>query len=76
MSHNNPNISLLPDNTGLENLLNVGMSNKVLINPSRIPIWDPIPNDRSIEKKRRLQNGAPGNFVNTPAMTMKASPVP
>ena len=71
------NIKLfVPDNTGLENLLNVGISNRVLMKPSRMPIWDPMPNDRSIEKKRRLQKGAPGSFVKTSAITMKAKPVP
>ena len=67
---------LVPDKIGFEKFLKVGMSNRVLMNPSSIPIWDPIPSDKSIEKKRRLQKGAPGNFVKTSAMTMNASPVP
>jgi hypothetical protein len=52
------------------------MSNRVPMTPSKIPICDPSPRDSSMEKKSKLQKGAPGSLVNTSAMTMKASPVP
>jgi hypothetical protein len=34
--------------------LSCGMSKRVPIIPSMIPIWDPMPRDRSIEKKSKL----------------------
>ena len=52
------------------------MSNKVDTIPSRIPICDPNPNDNNMAKNNKLQNGDPGNFVKTSAITIKAKPVP
>ena len=54
----------------------LGMSKSVEMNPSRIPIWDPKPSERSMAKKRTDQKGDPGSLVKTSAITMKASPVP
>ena len=59
-----------------DKLVYLGMSNRVEMNPSRIPICEPSPSDNSMAKNRTDQNGAPGNLVKTSAMTMKARPVP
>ena len=65
-----------PDTTIFLWFLNCGMSKKVPVTPSRMPICDPSPSASSMAKKRKLQKGAPGSMVNTSVMTMKASPVP
>ena len=65
-----------PTNTGFLTCLKLGWSNRVDITPSRIPICDPRPRERSIKKKREDQKGAPGIFVKTSAITIKANPVP
>jgi len=67
---------ILPVIIGFFTFFNMGMSKSGPIMPSRIPIWDPRPSDNNMEKKSKLQNGAPGNFVKTSAITMKARPVP
>ena len=66
----------LPVSIGLGMLLKAGMSNKVAIIPSKIPICDPRPKERSMVKNKILQNGAPGSLVKTSAITIKANPVP
>ena len=67
---------IVPVSIGLGMFLKAGMSNKVAIIPSKIPICDPSPKERSIVKKRILQKGAPGSLVKTSAITIKANPVP
>ena len=65
-----------PTKTGFLTCFNLGWSNSVDITPSMIPICEPRPRESSIIKKRADQKGAPGIFVKTSAITMKAKPVP
>lgn len=57
-------------------LLNISISKTVQSIPSKIPIWDPMPNDKSIIKKITAQKGAPGNSTMAWVNTIKARPVP
>ena len=65
-----------PTKTGFLTCFKLGWSNRVDMTPSMIPICDPNPRESSIMKKRADQKGAPGIFVKTSAITMKANPVP
>lgn len=57
-------------------LLRSSISKIVHSMPSRIPIWEPIPSDRSIMKNITAQKGAPGSSTMAWVKTIKAKPVP
>lgn len=57
-------------------LFKISISKTVHSIPSRIPICDPIPSDKSIMKNIIAQNGAPGSSTIACVKTMKAKPVP
>jgi len=67
---------IIPVMMGFLTFFSIGISNRGPIIPSKIPICDPRPKDSNIEKNNKLQKGAPGSFVNTSAITIKAKPVP
>lgn len=66
----------LPVRTGFLILLNNSISNIVQSIPSRMPIWEPMPSERSIRKNIMDQKGAPGSSTIAWVNTMNARPVP